>query len=343
MFRFAHPEFLYALLVIPVLIGLFYYSLYQKSKRLKVIGDKKLLANLMPEASHWRPRVKFYVLLIAITLSIFMVAGPQFGSKLQKVKRSGIEMVIAVDVSNSMLAQDLTPSRMQRAKQLLSRLIDQSQNNKVALLVFAGDAYVQMPMTTDVMSAKMFLNSINPGMVPIQGTAIGSAIRMGMGLFTTDAETGKSIIIITDGENHEDDAVEAARAAAEQGVKVNVVGIGSTKGAPIPISGSSNNFMKDAEGKTVITKLNEAMAREVAKAGEGVYVRADNTNGALQALINEVRTMKSAEFERKTYSEYNEQFPGLAWIALILLLVDAFLLERKYGWISSIHIFNRKK
>ena len=200
MFRFAHPEFLYALLVIPVLIGLFYYSLYQKSKRLKLIGDKKLLANLMPEASHWRPRVKFYVLLIAITLSIFMVAGPQFGSKLQKVKRSGIEMVIAVDVSNSMLAQDLTPSRMQRAKQLLSRLIDQSQNNKVALLVFAGDAYIQMPMTTDVMSAKMFLNSINPGMVPIQGTAIGSAIRMGMGLFTTDAETGKSIIIITDGE-----------------------------------------------------------------------------------------------------------------------------------------------
>ena len=189
----------------------------------------------------------------------------------------------------------------------------------------------------------MFLNSIDTKMVPTQGTAIGRAIKIAMNSFSPESSAEQAIIIITDGENHEDDAVEAARAAAEQGVKVYVVGIGSTKGAPIPISGSSNNFMKDAEGKTVITKLNEAMAREVAKAGEGVYVRADNTNGALQALINEVRTMKSAEFERKTYSEYNEQFPGLAWIALILLLVDAFLLERKYGWISSIHIFNRKK
>jgi Ca-activated chloride channel family protein len=217
----------------------------------------------MPEASHWRPRVKFYVLLIAITLSIFMVAGPQFGSKLQKVKRSGIEMVIAVDVSNSMLAQDLTPSRMQRAKQLLSRLIDQSQNNKVALLVFAGDAYVQMPMTTDVMSAKMFLNSINPGMVPIQGTAIGSAIRMGMGLFTTDAETGKSIIIITDGENHEDDATAQAKKALEHGVTVHVMGVGTPQGSPIPIEGT-NSFRRDRDGNVVVTKLNESMCQDIA-------------------------------------------------------------------------------
>jgi Ca-activated chloride channel family protein len=189
----------------------------------------------------------------------------------------------------------------------------------------------------------MFLNSIDTKMVPTQGTAIGQAIKIAMNSFSPESTAEQAIIVITDGENHEDDATEAARMAAEKGVKVSVVGIGSSKGAPIPISGSSNNFMKDAEGKTVITKLNEAMAQEVAQAGEGIYVRADNTNGALQALINEVRTMKSAEFERKTYSEYNEQFPGLAWIALVLLLVDAFLLERKYGWISSIHIFNKKK
>lgn len=338
MFRFAHPEFLYALLVIPVLIGLFYYSLYQKSKRLKVIGDKKLLANLMPEASHWRPRVKFYVLLIAITLSIFMVAGPQFGSKLQKVKRSGIEMVIAVDVSNSMLAQDLTPSRMQRAKQLLSRLIDQSQNNKVALLVFAGDAYVQMPMTTDVMSAKMFLNSINPGMVPIQGTAIGSAIRMGMGLFTTDAETGKSIIIITDGENHEDDATAQAKQALEHGVTVHVMGVGTPQGSPIPIEGT-NSFRRDRDGNVVVTKLNESMCQDIADAGGGVYVRADNSVTAVLSLQSELDQLAKSDMEQMIYSEYNEQYAVIGWIVFVLLLLEVLLTERKNPLFKNFKLF----
>jgi Ca-activated chloride channel family protein len=338
MFRFAHPDFLYALLIIPVLIALFYYSLYQKSKRLKKLGDKKLLIELMPDASHWRPRVKFYLLLSAIILGIFMLAGPQFGTKLQKVKRNGVELMVAVDVSNSMLAEDLTPNRMQRAKQVLSRLIDQLRNDKVGLLVFAGDSYVQMPMTTDVSSAKMFLNSINPGMVPIQGTAIGSAIRMSMGLFTPETQAGKSIIIITDGENHEDDAVAMAKTALENGVTVHVLGVGTPQGSPIPIQGTQS-FRRDKDGNVVVTKLNETMCQEIAQAGGGVYVRADNAGAAVRALAKELDQMNKTEMEDMIYSEYNEQYGVIGWIVFVLLLLELCLLERKNPLFKNIKLF----
>lgn len=338
MFRFAHPEFLYALLIIPVLIGLFYYSLLQRSKKLNKIGDKALLAQLMPEASHWRPRVKFYLLLSAIILGIFMAAGPQFGSKLQKVKRNGVELMVAVDVSNSMLAQDLTPNRMQRAKQVLSRLIDQLQNDKVGLLVFAGDSYVQMPMTTDALSAKMFLNSINPGMVPIQGTAIGSAIRMSMGLFSPDTQAGKSIIVITDGENHEDDAVAMAKTALEHGVTVHVLGVGTPQGSPIPIEGTQS-FRRDRDGNVVVTKLNETMCQEIAQAGGGVYVRADNAGAAIRALSKELDQMNKTEMEEMIYSEYNEQYAVIGWIVFVLLLLELLLSERKNPLFKNIKLF----
>ena len=343
MFRFAQPLFLYLLLLVPLMWALYLYARHRRRRNLALFGKVAYLQELAPEVSRWRPLVKMILQSLAFAIVVFILARPQFGTKLETVKTEGVEIVVALDVSNSMLARDINPSRLDKAKMMLSKLVDDLENDKVGLVVFAGDAYTQLPITTDYVSAKMFLNSIDTKMVPTQGTAIGQAIKIAMNSFSPESTAEQAIIVITDGENHEDDATEAARMAAEKGVKVSVVGIGSSKGAPIPISGSSNNFMKDAEGKTVITKLNETMAQEVAQAGEGIYVRADNTNGALQALINEVRTMKSAEFERKTYSEYNEQFPGLAWIALVLLLVDAFLLERKYDWISSIHIFNKKK
>lgn len=338
MFRFAHPEYLYVLLIVPVLIGMFYYSVYKRSQRLKKIGDKQLLSQLMPEASHLRPRVKFYLLLSAIILSIFALAGPQFGTKLQKVKRSGVELMVAVDVSNSMLAQDLTPSRMQRAKQVLSRLIDQLQNDKVGLLVFAGDSYVQMPMTTDVSSAKMFLQSIHPGMVPIQGTAIGSAIRMSMGLFTPDTQAGKSIIIITDGENHEDDAVAMAKTALENGVSVHVLGVGTPQGSPIPIEGTGS-FRRDKEGNVVVTKLNETMCQEIAQAGGGMYVRADNAGAAVRALSGELDKMTKTDMEEMIYSEYNEQYAVIGWIVFVLLLLEVALSERKNPLFKNIKLF----
>ena len=339
MFRFARPEYLYLLILVPVLIGFFYYALIIKSKRLKSLGNKALLKTLMPEASHVRPRVKFYLLLTALILSIFMMAGPQFGSKLEKQKRQGVELVIAVDVSNSMLSGDLKPDRMSRAKRVLNHLIDNLQNDKVALMIFAGDAYVQMPLTTDVSSAKMFLSNINPGMVPIQGTAIGMAIKRSMQLFsTTDANVGKSIIIITDGENHEDDAVEMAKEALKYGITVNVLGVGTPEGAPIPIAGT-NSFRKDKDGNVVVTKLNETMCQEIAAAGGGMYVIVDNSSAAVRALSSELEKLSKSEIESQVYSQYNEQYIAIAWIVLVLLVLECIFLERKNPLFKNIKLF----
>lgn len=340
MFRFARPEFLYLLILVPVLIGFFYYALIIKSKRLKTLGNKALLRTLMPEASRIRPRAKFYLLLVALVLSIFMMAGPQFGTKLEKQKRQGAEVVIAVDVSNSMLSQDLKPDRMSRAKRILGGLIDNLQEDKVALMVFAGDAYVQMPLTTDVSSAKMFLSNINPGMVPIQGTAIGMAIKRSMSLFSnTDTNVGKTIIIITDGENHEDDAVAMAKKALESGITVNVMGVGTPEGAPIPIAGT-NSFRKDKYGNVVVTKLNESMCQEISAAGGGAYVKADNSSAAVRALTSELEKLSKSEIESQVYSQYNEQYIVIAWIVLILLVVECLLLERKNPLFKNIKLFS---
>ena len=340
MFRFARPEYLYLLALVPVLIGFFYYALIIKSKRLKTLGNKTLLRTLMPEASHIRPRVKFYLLLTAFILSVFMMAGPQFGSKLEKQKRQGVELVIAVDVSNSMLSQDLKPDRMSRAKRVLNTLIDNLQNDKVALMIFAGDAYVQMPLTTDVSSAKMFLSNINPGMVPVQGTAIGMAIKRSMQLFSNqDSGAGKSIIIITDGENHEDDAVKMAEEAFKQGVTVQVMGVGTPEGAPIPIAGTQS-FRKDRDGNVVVTKLNESMCKEIAAAGGGAYVRVDNTSAAVRALSSELEKLSKSEIESQVYTQYNEQYIAIAWIVLALLVVECLFLERKNPLFKNIKLFS---
>ncbi len=340
MFRFARPEYLYLLMLIPVLIGFFYYALIIKSKRLKTLGNKALLRVLMPEASHIRPRVKFYLLLTALILSIFMMAGPQFGTKLEKQKRQGVELVIAVDVSNSMLSQDLKPDRMSRAKRVLNHLIDNLQNDKVALMIFAGDAYVQMPLTTDVSSAKMFLSNINPGMVPVQGTAIGMAIKRSMQLFSsTDTNVGKSIIIITDGENHEDDAVKMAQEALKNGITVNVMGVGTPEGAPIPIAGTQS-FRKDKDGNVVVTKLNETMCAEIATAGGGMYVRVDNSSSAVRALSSELDKLTKSEIESQVYSQYNEQYIAIAWIVLVLLVLECIFLERKNPLFKNIKLFS---
>ncbi len=342
MFRFAQPLFLYLLLLLPLVWGLYLYARHRRRRNLQAFGNVDFLAELAPDVSRWRPLVKMILSSFALMIVIFILARPQFGSKLEMVKTEGVEIVIALDVSNSMLARDINPSRMDKAKMMLSKLLDDLENDKVGLVVFAGDAYTQLPITTDYVSAKMFINSINPGMVPTQGTAIGQAIKMSMNSFSPESSAEQAIIVITDGENHEDNPVEAARAAAEKGIKVSVVGIGSERGAPIPIGGRSNNFIKDAQGQIVVTKLDETTAQEIAQAGKGIYVRADNTNSALHALIDEIRTMKSTEFERKTYSEYNEQFPGLAWIALVLLLIETVLLERKYGIFSKINVFTKR-
>ena len=339
MFRFAHPDFLYLLLLLPVLVAFYVYAMMAKKKAIKKYGNPVLLAELMPEVSPKRQHLKFWLLFGAIAMVIFVIAGPQFGSKLETVKRQGVEIMVCLDVSNSMLAEDVSPNRLDKAKRMLSRLTDGFSNDKVGLIVFAGDAFTQLPITSDYISAKMFLSSINPSMVSTQGTAIGAAINLAARSFTPNETTDKTIILITDGENHEDDAIGAAKAAAEKGIHVNIVGMGDPKGSPIPIQGS-NNYMKDKDGNVVITKLNEQMAQEIAAAGNGMYVRADNTNSALKALQKEIEKMNKTELDSEVYSEYDEQFHIFAWIALLLLVADFMTLDRKNRIFKKVKLFS---
>lgn len=338
MFRFSNPEYLYLLLAIPALILLYIVGNAIRNKRLKAYGDPQIIGQLMPDVSKRRPWLKFMLQLLAVTVCIFMVCGPQFGSKLEKQKRKGAELMIALDVSNSMMAEDIIPNRLEKAKQVLSKLVDKLKNDKIGLIVFAGDAYTQLPITSDYVSAKMFLASISPALVPVQGTAIGTAINRCMSSFPQEGKTERAIIVITDGENFEDNAIESAKAATEGGVKVHVVGMGLEKGAPIPV-GTSNEFRKDKDGNVVITKLNEKMCQEIAEAGGGVYVRSDNSIGALRVLASELDKMTKADMETSVYSEYDEQFQGLAWIILVLLLVDMVVLERKNKLWRNIKLF----
>ena len=339
MFRFAHPDFLYLLFVLPALVAFYVYAMLLKKKAIKKYGNPELLAELMPEVSPGRQHLKFWLLFGAITMVIFVIAGPQFGSKLETVKRQGIEVMVCLDVSNSMLAEDVSPNRLEKAKQMLAKLTDGFKDDKMGLIVFAGDAFTQLPITSDYISAKMFLSSINPSMVTSQGTAIGAAINLALRSFTPSETSDKTIILITDGENHEDDAVKAAAAAAEKNIHVNIVGMGDPKGSPIPVAGA-NNYMKDKDGNVVITKLNEQMCQEIVAAGMGLYVRADNTNSALKALQKELDKMSKSELDSKVYSEYNEQFQTLAWIALVLLLVDFFVLDRKNRAFKKVKLFS---
>lgn len=345
MFRFAHPEYLFFLLLIPVLIGLFVYSQIQRRKKIKLFGNPEVIAELMPNVSFIRPQVKFYIQLFAIVLLIVVIAQPQFGTKVEKDKRKGIEVMIALDVSNSMMAQDVQPSRLDNSKQVLSKLIDNMTEDKVGLVVFAGDAYTQLPITVDYVSAKIFMSTINPSLVPRQGTAIGTAVDMcikSFGEMKDKNPVSRSIILITDGENHEDDAVGAATLAKEKGIVLHVIGMGKPEGAPIPIEGTMS-FRKDKEGNVVVSKLNETMCKSIALAGGGVYVRADNTNSAFKVVNNELEKMAKSEVNTQTFSDYNEQFQSFALIALLLLFLDTFIFDRQNKRLSKIKLFNLKE
>ncbi len=341
MFLFAEPKYLFLLLLVPVLVGVFIYSVQKRKRNIKKFGDPALLEGLMPNVSKIRPHVKFYIQLTAFILIVIVLAQPQFGSKEEKITRKGIEVMIALDVSNSMLAEDIKPNRLEKAKQIVSQLVDNMENDKIGLIVFAGDAFIQLPITVDYVSAKMFLSSINPQLVPRQGTAIGTAIDVAIKSFGLKNESGRSIIVITDGENHEDDAVGAAKLAVENGITVNVIGMGRPEGAPIPIPGTMS-FRKDKNGQVVVTKLNETMCREIAQAGNGIYVRADNSNTASKAIVNELDKLATSEIESVVYTEHNEQYQSFAFFALFLLMADFYIFYRKNKRLSKIKLFDLK-
>ena len=339
MLRFEDPIFLWLLWIIPVLILVRFIGWRKRRAKLRRLGDPELLKQLMPDISKYRPTVKFVLMLAALALLIVMVARPQMGSKVSHDKRNGIETMICLDISNSMLAEDVTPSRLDKSKKLISRLVDTFNNDKVGLIVFAGDAFTQLPITSDYVSAKMFLETINPSLITTQGTDIGAAIRLAMKSFTPQEGVGRAIIVITDGENHEGGAVEAAQEAAEKGMQVFVLGVGSPDGSPIPAEDGSNNFRRDKDGNVIVTRLNEQMCQEIAKAGNGMYIRVDNTNSAEKVLNNEIAKLSKADVESQVYTEFDEQFQALAWLVLILLVVEMLILERKNPLFKNVRLF----
>lgn len=342
MFRFAEPEYLYLLLVVPLLTLIFVFYKIRKRRNIAAFGDPDLLKGLMPNVSTVRPTVKFVMQMVVLMMLVVVLARPQFGTKAEEVKRQGIEVMIALDISNSMMATDVAPSRLTKSKQILSQLIDNMSNDKVGLVVFAGDAFTQLPITADYVSAKMFLSTISPKLIARQGTAIGSAVDLAIKSFNPKSPASKAIILITDGENHEDNAVEAARLAQKEGIVVHVIGMGRPEGAPIPVDGTMS-FWKDKNGNVVVSKLNEAMCNDIASAGQGVYVRADNTNAALRAVSKELDQLAKTELTTTTFSNYNEQFQSFAIIALVLLLMDIFILERINKRFSRLKIFDLKE
>ncbi|MDR0907147.1 MAG: VWA domain-containing protein [Rikenellaceae bacterium] len=335
MFRFANPDYFYLLAAIPLLVGVFVWSAVGRRKRLLRFGDPETVATLMPDASPARYRTKFVLWIVAFTLVVFALARPQLGSKLKEVKVQGIELMLVVDVSNSMLAEDFEPNRLERTKYAIDRLLDGLAQDRVGLVVFAGDAYVQLPITSDYMTAKNFARQISPTQVSRQGTAIGAAIDLAASSFSSESEGSRVIILITDGENHEDDAVAAARRAAERDIKIYTIGIGTPEGAPIKIEG---DFITDEEGNMVVSKLDEAVLRQIAVLTDGAYIRSTNQSLGLSEIIQKVNETEQKEFTTQ-FEEYNELFQWFLGAALLALLLQFAILTRKNHLLARFNIF----
>lgn len=339
MFRFANPYILYVLLIIPVLIVIFIVVQSVRRKNMQAYGNWEAMKKLSPDYSILRPILKFALILIAITFLVIALARPQMGTKLKEVNRKGVELVIALDVSNSMMAEDIKPNRLEKAKIAIRKLLKKLRNDKIGLIVFAGDAYVQLPITTDYNAAGLFLSTISTDMVPRQGTAIASAIKMGAKSFSPSSNKNKAIVIITDGESHEGDALLAAQEAVENNVNIHTIGMGLANGAPIPKRNSYNDYMKDRDGNVVISKLNEKMLQDIAVAGKGIYVRASNSMTGLNTLFKKISQMEKEEYKSQKYEKYDDKFYAFALIAFIFFLLEFLILEKKSSKFK-LNIFN---
>ncbi len=343
MIQFAHMKILWFLLGAGLMI--IGYLLYWRHRKRSLIrlGENELIEELMPEASGGAQHWKFLLLFIGTVLIIIAASGPRIGSRLQEVEQKGREIIIALDVSNSMLAEDIKPSRLARSKQMINRMVDRMSNDKIGLIVFAGDAYTQIPITDDYPSVKMFLSGAGPDMVSKQGTAIGSAIKLAVRSFSSDEKDrmagesvpSQAIVIITDGENHEDDAVGEAARAAERGIKVYTVGLGDPNGVPLPLSPGSSSHRRDRDGQVVVSKLNDKLLKEVAAEGQGAYIPGDRIN----SLIDELDKLERAELKTRVFAEFAERFQYFAGFALLFLLLEFFLRTRKNRLLLRLNLF----
>jgi Ca-activated chloride channel family protein len=340
MFRFANSEYLYLLLLIPLLV--LFYALVARRRRhlLAKFGNLELLKGLMPDFSRGRLRLKFTLYLLAFACVVLAAARPQFGSKLREEKAKGVEMMLVVDVSNSMLAEDFEPNRLERTKYAIGKLFEGLQQERVGLVAFAGEPKVQLPITSDYRMAQAFAKRLSPMLVGEQGTAIGKALQLATLSFSSQSEQSRVIVLITDGENHEDDAVEAARVAKEQGIRIYTIGIGTPEGAPIKIDGE---FVKDENGEMVVSKLNEQMLEQIATSTEGAYVRATKQSIGLDEIVKSINEMEKSELSTIRYEEYNEQYQYLLAVALVLLLLDNFILSRRNPRLRKFNIFREER
>lgn len=342
MFRFEDPKYLYLLLLLALCAIIYILSCISSRRNLRRFGDAQLLKALMPDASVKRQHLKFIIVLFAAAMLIIAFARPQMGMTVDNEKKQGIEVIIALDISNSMMAEDVSPNRLECAKQLISSTIDRMDNDKVGIIVFAGDAFNQMPITSDNISANMFLDAISPSLITRQGTAIGQAISLATKSFTQKEGVGRAIIVITDGEDHEGGAEDAAKEAAKKGMRVFMIGVGKESGAPVPDPANKNNYITDKNGQTVISRLNKDMCRKIAEAGKGTFIYLTNAPTARERLFSDLDKIQKSEMSSAIYSSYAEQFQWVALLALIALVVDAIIMERKNRVLRKLNLFKKR-
>jgi Ca-activated chloride channel homolog len=341
MIRFAHGEYLYALALLPALVLLFAWAVRSRRKALESFGNMSILRRLTPASSALKRTGKYLLLLGAAAFLLLGLANPQIGTKMEEVKREGVDIMIALDVSGSMKAEDIKPSRLESAKQEVSRMLDKLQNDRIGLIVFAGESYLQLPLTTDYSAARLLLSTVDVDIVPVPGTAIGSAIRLAMKSFAAGERKYKVLVLITDGENHEDDAIAAAKEAHGEGVVVHAIGMGSPGGAPIPVyqNNAMAGFKKDVDGNTVVTRLDEQALAQIAEAGGGRFIRATNQQNELDAVFKEIESMEKKEFGAKVFTEYEDRFQYFLGVSVVLLVAEFFLSERRSRFLSRWKIF----
>ena len=341
MLKFDNIEFLYFLLAIPVIIlGMILYARWQRLSLLK-FGDNTLVSELTKSSSSNRKKIKNILLIIILSFLTVGLSNPQIGTKMEEVKREGVDLMIAIDLSYSMMAEDIKPNRLERAKQAISRLIDELKGDRIGLVVFAGQAYVQLPITTDYSAAKLFLSTVKTNLIPTQGTKIGNAIDLCINSFDKENTQSKAIIIITDGETHDDQAIDLAKKANETGIITHTLGMGLKKGGPIPIykNGDSKEYRKDRDGNTIVTKLNEQMLRDIANAGGGAYIRANNSKSGLNTLFKEINKMEKKDIGTMVFTQYKDRFQIFLFISLLFLIFDLIFLERKNKWNKKINFY----
>ena len=344
MFRFENIDFYYLFLAIPIIFILLLINRVRRKNALKSLGNTTVVNTLMPRVSKYKVWIKFCLLCFALAGIILSIMKPQFGTTLQEVKREGVEVIIALDISNSMLAEDIKPNRLERAKRIIDKMIDKMYTDKIGLVMFAGESFLQLPLTSDYSAAKLLVNSVSTELIPSQGTAIGAAIDLSIESFSED-ETSKVLLIITDGENHEDDAINKANKASENGIIIHTIGMGSVDGGPIPdyVNRRNVGYKKDNSGNTIITKLDDKMLSQLASTANGQFFRSDATDIDLSKVLEIINDMDKTEFETKKYSNYDDKFQILIFIAIFFLIFDLLISERKNMFITNLFSFGDSK